>query len=107
MTLDVRQESTRHSDVIGEITLALGLGDYRDWSEADKLSFLQSEIREARPLIPMGFACSAPCQEVLDTFNVIAKAPREALGCYVISMASDASDVLAVQLLLKRHWRPA
>lgn len=106
VTLDVRQESTRHSDVIGEITLALGLGDYRDWSEADKLSFLQSEIREARPLIPMGFACSAPCQEVLDTFNVIAKAPREALGCYVISMASDASDVLAVQLLLKATGGP-
>ncbi len=106
VTLDVRQESTRHSDVIGEITLALGLGDYRDWSEPDKLSFLQSEIREARPLIPMGFACSAPCQEVLDTFNVIAKAPREALGCYVISMASDASDVLAVQLLLKATGGP-
>lgn len=106
VTLDVRQESTRHSDVIGEITVALGLGDYRDWSEADKLSFLQSEIREARPLIPMGFACSAPCQEVLDTFNVIAKAPREALGCYVISMASDASDVLAVQLLLKATGGP-
>ena len=106
VTLDVRQESTRHSDVIGEITLALGLGDYRDWSVADKLSFLQSEIREARPLIPMGFACSAPCQEVLDTFNVIAKAPREALGCYVISMASDASDVLAVQLLLKATGGP-
>ena len=106
VTLDVRQESTRHSDVIGEITVALGLGDYRDWSEADKLSFLQSEIREARPLIPMGLACSAPCQEVLDTFNVIAKAPREALGCYVISMASDASDVLAVQLLLKATGGP-
>ena len=106
VTLDVRQESTRHSDVIGEITLALGLGDYRDWSEPNKLSFLQSEIREARPLIPMGFACSAPCQEVLDTFNVIAKAPREALGCYVISMASDASDVLAVQLLLKATGGP-
>jgi phosphoenolpyruvate carboxylase len=106
VTLDVRQESTRHSDVIGEITLALGLGDYRDWSEADKLAFLQNEIKEARPLIPIGFACSPPCQEVLDTFNVIAKAPREALGCYVISMASDASDVLAVQLLLKATGGP-
>ena len=53
----------------------------------------------------MGFACSAPCQEVLDTFNDRKSTP-EALGCYVISMASDASDVLAVQLLLKATGGP-
>ena len=106
VTLDIRQESTRHGDVVGEITLALGLGDYRDWNEADKRAFLQQELLQARPLIPMGFACSAACQEVLDTFAVIAEAPREALGCYVISMASEASDILAVQLLLKATGGP-
>ena len=89
VTLDVRQESTRHSDLMGEITLALELGDYRDWNEAEKQAFLEKEINDLRPLIPIHFQCTAPCQEVLDTFAVIAKAPREALGCYVISMASD------------------
>jgi phosphoenolpyruvate carboxylase len=106
VTLDVRQESTRHSDLMGEITLALGLGDYRDWSEADRRAFLQKEINDLRPLIPIHFQCSAPCQEVLDTFGVVAKAPREALGCYVISMASEPSDILAVQLLLKATGGP-
>ena len=106
VTLDVRQESTRHSDVIGEITEALGLGDYRSWSELEKQTFLEAEIANARPLLPINFNPSEPCLEVLETFRVIADAPREALGCYVISMASQPSDVLAVQLLLKATGGP-
>ena len=106
VTLDVRQESTRHSDLIGEITRARGLGYYQEWSEADKQAFLRKEINNARPLIPSDFDCSAPCREVLNTFAMIARAPREALGCYVISMASEPSDILAVQLLLKATRGP-
>ena len=106
VTLDVRQESTRHSDVIGEITSALGLGDYRAWSEEDKQTFLNKEIDNPRPLLPLAFEASAPCQEVIDTFRTIAETPREALGCYVISMAAEPSDVLAVQLLLKATGGP-
>ena len=106
VTLDVRQESTRHSDVIGEITTALGLGNYSEWSETDKQTFLKAEITNPRPLLPLNFTASEPCQEVLDTFRVIAETPREALGCYVISMASEPSDVLAVQLLLKATGGP-
>lgn len=106
VTLDVRQESTRHSDVIGEITTALGLGNYSEWSETDKQDFLKAEITNPRPLLPLNFTASEPCQEVLDTFRVIAETPRETLGCYVISMASEPSDVLAVQLLLKATGGP-
>ena len=106
VTLDVRQESTRHSDVIGEITSALGLGDYRAWSEKDKQTFLNKEIDNPRPLLPLAFEASTPCQEVIDTFRTIAETPREALGCYVISMAAEPSDVLAVQLLLKATGGP-
>lgn len=106
VTMDIRQESTYHSDVMGEITQSLGLGDYRQWPEADKQAFLTKEINDPRPLIPIGFEGTAPSKEVLDTFTVIANAPREALGCYVISMASEPSDILAVQLLLKATGGP-
>jgi phosphoenolpyruvate carboxylase len=44
--------------------------------------------------------------EVLATFAVIARQPREALGAYVISMARQASDVLAVHLLLREAGCP-
>lgn len=42
--IDVRQESTRHTDALTEITRYLGLGDYGSWSEADKQAFLIREL---------------------------------------------------------------
>ncbi|WP_122571947.1 phosphoenolpyruvate carboxylase, partial [Pseudomonas viridiflava] len=43
----------------------------------------------------------ADTAEVLATCREVAAAPAASLGSYVISMAGAASDVLAVQLLLK------
>lgn len=34
--IDVRQESTRHTDALSELTEYLGLGNYGDWSEQEK-----------------------------------------------------------------------
>jgi phosphoenolpyruvate carboxylase len=104
--LDIRQESTRHSDVISELTRYLGMGDYDQWSEADKISFLVSELTSKRPLLPQNWQPSAPVQEVLDTCKIIASQSREAFGSYVISMAKKASDVLAVHLLLQESGCP-
>lgn len=42
--------------------------------------------------------CLYPVQ-VLDTFKVAAELGPESLSAYVISMATNASDVLAVELL--------
>ena len=37
--LDVRQDSSRHSDVFSELTRHLGIGDYNQWEEQDKQAF--------------------------------------------------------------------
>ncbi|MDW6091648.1 phosphoenolpyruvate carboxylase [Vibrio rhizosphaerae] len=104
--LDIRQESTRHSDVLSELTRYLGLGDYDQWSEQDKIAFLTNELSSKRPLIPRDWEPSEPVQEVLDTCRIIAANPKEAFGAYVISMARTASDVLAVHLLLQEAGCP-
>lgn len=104
--LDIRQESTRHSDVISELTRYLGLGDYDQWNEQDKVAFLVRELSSKRPLLPRDWQPSAEVQEVLDTCKAVAEQSREALGAYVISMARTASDVLAVHLLLKEAGCP-
>ncbi|MEH6530236.1 MAG: phosphoenolpyruvate carboxylase [Photobacterium frigidiphilum] len=104
--LDIRQESTRHSDVISELTRYLGLGDYEQWNEQDKVAFLVRELASKRPLLPLAWQPSAEVQEVLDTCKAVAEQSREALGAYVISMARTASDVLAVHLLLKEAGCP-
>lgn len=99
--LDIRQESTRHSDALSELTRYLGIGDYNHWNEQDKIAFLTNELASKRPLLPRNWQPSEPVQEVLDTCKIIANQPREAFGAYVISMARTASDVLAVHLLLQ------
>lgn len=99
--IDIRQESTRHTEALGEMTRYLGIGDYESWSEADKQAFLIRELNSKRPLLPRQWEPSEETREVLDTCKVIAEAPRGSIAAYVISMAKTPSDVLAVHLLLK------
>jgi len=101
LKLDVRQESGRHAQVFSEFTKYLGLGDYAQWDEGARQAFLLNELNSKRPLFPKNWHPSAEVQEVLDTCDIVARHGSEALSTYVISMAGQPSDVLAVQLLLK------
>lgn len=99
--LDVRQDSSRHAAAMTEITDYLGLGRYAEWDEETRVTFLLNELENRRPLLPAHFKASGETAEVLATCREVAGAPAASLGSYVISMAGAASDVLAVQLLLK------
>ena len=101
MPLDIRQESTRHTEALTEITEYLGLGSYHKWTESERQTFLTQELQGKRPLIPLDFPASDDVAVVLETFRMIARQPAEYLGAYVISMATSASDVLAVEVLQK------
>ncbi|MGQ0286025.1 phosphoenolpyruvate carboxylase [Pasteurellaceae bacterium 22721_9_1] len=104
--LDIRQESTRHTDAIAEITRYIGLGDYSHWTEDDKQAFLIRELSSRRPLLPRDWTPSDTTKEILDTCRVIAEQPEGVISCYIISMARTASDVLGVHLLLKEAGVP-
>jgi phosphoenolpyruvate carboxylase len=97
--LDLRQEASRHSEALDAITEHLGMGTYTDWDEPRRQQFLITELDGRRPLIPVGLAASDEVHEVLDTFKMIRDIPADCLGAYIISMASQPSDVLAVELL--------
>ena len=56
--------------------------------------------------MPRRWQPSEDVQETLDTFACIARQPHEALGAYIISMATAPSDVLAVKLLLQEFGCP-
>jgi len=101
LKLDIRQDGERHGQVISELTQYLGLGDYSTWTEEEKQSFLLKELESLRPLLPVSWQPSAESQEVIDTCRVIAQSDPDAFGIYIISMARQPSDVLAVQLILK------
>jgi len=106
--LDVRQESTRHTEALDCITRHLGLGSYEQWDESTRISWIQKELSSNRPLIrnkdwhtnPNVFTDTSI--DTLETFAMIADQHPDSLGAYVISQATSASDVLAV-LLLQRN----
>jgi phosphoenolpyruvate carboxylase len=118
-SLDIRQESDRHSQVVAELCEFYQLGDYLSWDETQKQTFLLKELHSKRPLLPaQAEACdlskikgqqsqeehwqpSDDCNEVLKTMQVIADQGDEGVGNYIISMASEPSDILSVALLLK------
>lgn len=101
LRLDIRQDAERHANAIAELTRYLGMGDFNHWDETEKQAFLLRELANRRPLIPVNWQPSDEVAEVLATCRLIATQPQQALGSYVISMASQPSDVLAVLLLLK------
>ncbi|KAF7808950.1 phosphoenolpyruvate carboxylase 4 [Senna tora] len=101
MKLDLRQESGRHAETLDAITNYLDMGTYSEWEEEKKLDFLARELKGKRPLVPASIEVAPDVKEVLDTFRIAAELGSDSLGAYVISMASNASDVLAVELLQK------
>lgn len=104
--IDVRQDSSRHTEALAAITSALGLGSYADWDEAARIQFLLRELHGRRPLIPPDLDTTPEVRDVLDTFRMMARAPAGSLGAYVITMTRRASDVLAVELLQKEARVP-
>nr|GMD29954.1 phosphoenolpyruvate carboxylase-like [Ipomoea batatas] len=97
--LDIRQESDRHADVLDAITLHLGIGSYKEWSEERRQEWLLSELGGKRPLFGPDLPKTEEIADVLDTFHVLAELPSDNFGAYIISMATAPSDVLAVELL--------
>jgi phosphoenolpyruvate carboxylase len=99
--VDIRQESDRHTEAISAITRHLELGNYADWDEDKRIDFLLGELNNKRPLIPRDLPMSNEVKDVIETFRMARKVGADALGAYIISMARQPSDVLAVELLQK------
>jgi phosphoenolpyruvate carboxylase len=97
--LDIRQEAERHTEAVAAILAHQGLGDFAAWDETERIAFLSRELQEPTVLgLPELDATPEVC-DVLDTLRALATIPRNSLGAYVITMASQASDVLAVLFL--------
>lgn len=100
--LDIRQNADKHTELLDALTQYLELGSYKDWPENARQEFLVAELESKRPLIPDAFKPSEVIQETLDTFELIANSQAEGISSYIISMAKNPSDVLAVVLLLRK-----
>ena len=99
--LDIRQESSRHSQLISEFVKKRYNKNYLKFSEIEKINFLKSKLKSPKNVINKFKFKNRENNEVWSTFNVLAKEPSECLGAYVISMTSSASDILSVSFLQK------
>ncbi len=105
--LDIRQESSCHSDAITEIVNYLQIlpKPYNELSEPERLEWLVQELKTRRPLIPPELPFSEKTRELINTFRMIRRLQEEfgieICRTYVISMSHEASDLLEVLLLAK------
>jgi phosphoenolpyruvate carboxylase len=107
--LDLRQDSARHTAAIDWIARAFGLGEFKEASESQRVALLTRELTNGgRTLADLPASATPPddVRDVLDTFRIAAALPKDSLGAYVITMASRASDVLAVELLQQLAGHP-
>ena len=103
--LDIRQEARRHAEAVDLIARHAGQPGYMEWPEEARVAFLLAEL-DALPRNGEQRDGHLPYNprtaEVLQTFRMLATIPPDSLGAYVITMASQPSDVLAVELLQRR-----
>jgi len=100
--LDIRQESTRHSEALADVLKVTGLcDDYHQLDETERQQLLTELLsREALPEMP---DIDGQNQEVLAVFKLMTRLHRDvsarAFGSYVISMTHQASHILEVLML--------
>jgi phosphoenolpyruvate carboxylase len=105
--LDIRQESSRHSDTINEIVQYLQIlpKPYNELSEGERERWLATELQTRRPLIPGELPFSEKACETIETFRMLRQLQQEfgpqVCQTYVISMSHEVSDLLEVLLLAK------
>jgi phosphoenolpyruvate carboxylase len=105
-SLDIRQESTRHSDALDELSRYLQLPvPYAEMEEDRRVEWLLSELQTRRPLIPPSVQWSPATAETFDVLRMVRRLQQEFGGricrTYVISMSHTVSDLLEVLLLAK------
>ena len=100
--LDVRQESTIHTNAVTEVLQQLDGTDYSSLSEEKRLSVLANWLEQKAPKVDSSNFTDMS-REMLKVFEVMAQMRKEVspkvFGNYVISMTHAASHVMEVMFL--------
>jgi phosphoenolpyruvate carboxylase len=103
VSLDLRQESTRHSLAVAEILALCGVDGYLDLDETQRLAVLSAAIEAGTPPEIDRARLAGENREVVAVFDTIGQMRAEighrGIGSYVISMTHEASHILEVMYL--------
>ena len=105
-TLDLRQNSDVHVEVVDELLRCAGVVDgYAALSNDEQVVVLRKELGTPRPLVSRGVVYSELAQRELAIVDTAAAAIDRfgslIIGHYVISKCQSVSDVLEVAILLR------
>ena len=105
--LDIRQNSEYHEKAISQILQASGYPktDYANWSEEERLEFLDSELNSNRPFLVAGTSCGTEADNVLgylhEVKDYVDRYGTDGIGSIIVSMTRSVSDLLLVFLFLR------
>jgi len=105
--MDIRQESTLHSQAIAEIAANCDEAiDYLALNETERLAWLNATLSQPQPLVYDARQLTIQSAEILDVFALMLEMRKEisadCFGSYIISMTHTASHLLEVAVLAKQ-----
>ncbi len=102
--LDIREHKEKYVGALAAVLKEQGV-QWETLTEADKVALLEREIANSRPLVPVNLEFDDDTDKTLGLFRLVRQKHDElgsdAFGSFILSMASDVSDVLVVLLLAK------
>jgi len=105
--LDIRQNSAYHERAIAGLLRAAGLPrtDFGNWSEAEKLEFLEGELKSPRPFTGPHTRLDEEAAQTVGLFRMLRAHldlyGRDGIGPLIVSMTRGLADLLAVYLLAR------
>ena len=105
--LDIRQNSAFHAKALSQLMGAAGLdgSQWEEWSEPERLRFLERELRSPRPFVHPSASAGHEADAVLDCYRVLAAHiaiyGAEGIGALIVSMTRRLSDLLVVYVLAR------
>ncbi len=102
-TLDIRQNSQYHDRAMAGLLRAAGFAkyDFPNWSEPEKLEFLNRELQTLRPFTGPHMNLDPEAAHVTALFRVLRAHGTEGLGPVIVSMTRSVADLLVVYLLAR------
>ncbi len=105
--LDIRQNSAFHDKALSQLLTAAGFdgSQFAEWPEAERMRFLERELRSPRPFLHSGVSAGPEADQVIGAYRVLARQIERhgvgGIGALIVSMTRELSDLLAVYLLAR------
>ena len=108
--LDIREHSQKHHDALGAIYDELGELDkpYAELTRQERRELLSKELQGHRPLIRRHYGVPEAAKTVIATFDMLHEVQHDfgpdVARTYIVSMAQDVDDLLAVAVLARESY---